>query len=137
MRGSQRTERGKEGVLVREQRQPCRHGADNVMQGKEEESTRRVVMTQALPLAVPESNSLYGVRLSPPLPDDATGTFTVAGLDSSLRGIPVFHSTPNPYPNLVSYTEYFLYSLLYTTLYTLLYCYLLSDPVLLPRPMTW
>ena len=53
------TERGKEGVLVREQRQPCRHGADNVMQGKEEESTRRVVMTQALPLAVPESNSLY------------------------------------------------------------------------------
>ena len=31
--GKQRTERGKEGVLVRE---PCRHGADNVMQGERE-----------------------------------------------------------------------------------------------------
>ena len=41
--------------------QPCRHGADNVMQGEEEEeSTRRVVMTQALLLAVPESR-LYAV----------------------------------------------------------------------------
>lgn len=88
MRGSQRTERGKEGVLVRGAAQPCRHGADNVMQGEErKESTRRVVMTQALLLAVPESRTLsavkkgntYGVRLSPPLPDDATGSITVAG----------------------------------------------------------
>lgn len=46
-------------------------------------------MTQALLLAVPESRTLslsacqegkyYGVRLSPPLPDDATGSIQVAG----------------------------------------------------------
>ena len=60
-------------------------------------------------------------KLSPPLPDDATGTFTVAGLDSSLKGytsIPLY-SKFIPQFSLV-YGILLIQSLIYYAIYTTL-----------------